>query len=157
MSFHRREWAIQRAGWLLLSGFVLMAALGLFGHGPLSDAHASDGDGRTRIAYERFLRIWAPARLTIDRGLDTTIPKDGLRLHLSRPFFDGIRIERLTPDPIAIDVGPDEVSLQFGAPAEGATTFSVVLDFQPQKGGRQTAAFRWANGAEVRLTQFVYY
>ena len=156
IAFQQREWAFQRAGWWLLSGFVLLAALGLFGNGPLSQAEGRDAD-RTRITFQRFLRVWAPARLTIERRLDQSPAGDGLRLQISRPFFDAIRIERLTPEPRAIDVGPDEVGLQFDSPAEAATAFSVVLDFEPQKGGRQTAEFRWADGAAVRVTQFVYF
>ena len=156
ISFQQREWAVQRAGWWLLSGFVLLAALGLFGDGPLSHAEESDAD-RTRITFERFIRVWAPARLTIDRRIAESPSKDGLQLRVSRSFVDTIRVERLTPEPTAIDVGLDEVAFRFAAPLEATATFSVVLDFQPQKGGRQTAVFRWADGAAVRVTQFVYF
>jgi hypothetical protein len=155
MPFQQREWAFQRTGWCLLSAFVLLAALGLFGDGPLS--HVEGIDAGTRVTFERFVRVWSPARMTLDRGLDESLSKDTIPLRVSRPFFDAIRIDRLTPEPMTISIGTDEVELQFAPPDAPATRFSVVLDFQAQRGGRQTAVFTWADGAAVRVTQFVYF
>jgi hypothetical protein len=38
LNFQRREWKIQRAGWVTMALVIIAALLGVFGAGPLSSA-----------------------------------------------------------------------------------------------------------------------
>jgi len=45
MEFQRRSWIVQRIGWAIFALVILLAALGLFGDGVLSDAQAGQKEG----------------------------------------------------------------------------------------------------------------
>ena len=61
LSFQRREWSIQRAGWLVMATIVIAGLIGLFGAGPLSSANAEAGP--LQLQYSRFERRHAPSEL----------------------------------------------------------------------------------------------
>ena len=65
LGFQRREWSLQRIGWWALTGFVVVASLGLFGGGPLSRGRVGDPGAAVWIEYERFVRVGARARLYV--------------------------------------------------------------------------------------------
>jgi len=44
MAFQRQEWKVQRLGWVLLSIFLFLAALGVFGSGAVATTSVSTGD-----------------------------------------------------------------------------------------------------------------
>ena len=56
LPFQRRAWVAQRIGWVLMALFVLAAAVGLLGAGPLSHARI-DVPGLMTLEYERFARF----------------------------------------------------------------------------------------------------
>jgi len=57
MEFQRRSWIVQRVGWLVFALVILLAALGLFGDGILSDAKAGQEEGALWLEYPRFKRF----------------------------------------------------------------------------------------------------
>jgi hypothetical protein len=149
LAFQRREWRVQRFGWWLLTAFVVAAALGLFGGGVLSRAEARSPDGALSIRYERFVRVGAVMRLTVE----ATGP-DRREVVISREYFEGLRIDRITPEPASLEVGRDDVRLTFsGGAADGLT---VIIDCEPLHFGRAHAAFR-AGSAVARFTQLTYF
>jgi len=152
-TFQRREWWFQRIGWLVLSAFVLAAALGLFGTGPLSHAEAGDRGSALWIEYDRFIRVGAATRITIH-----AIPPDnGLHLRLNRDFLEAHRLERVTPEPAALEIGPSEVGIRFDPPVSSTTPLTIILDLQPLRPGRHTASVASGGGARARFRQLAYF
>lgn len=151
--FQRREWRVQRIGWWVLCAFVLAAALGLFGNGPLSRAQAGDPGSPLRADYQRFVRVGAPARVTI-HGTTGGSGQDW-QLRLSRPYFDGVRLEHVTPEPAGFDIGENDIVLHFTAQS-ASPRFTVILDLESLQAGRQQATFR-AGAATLTFTQFSYF
>ncbi|HEX2280908.1 MAG TPA: hypothetical protein VHG52_04005, partial [Thermomicrobiales bacterium] len=68
LRFQRREWTIQRGGWLAMVAIIGAALIGLLGAGPLSSATAESGP--LQLQYTRFERRHAPTalELSVARG-----------------------------------------------------------------------------------------
>ena len=156
LPYQRREWRAQRFGWWALTVFVAAAGLGVFGGGPLSRATASSADGGLRLEYERFVRSGAPARMLVHvAGSPAGDPGRALQLEFSRDFIDAIRLERVTPEPASILVGPDIVSLHL--PDAGSGPVTVVLDFEPLRAGRLTGRVAAGGGRALTFRQLAYF
>ena len=153
LSFQRREWVFQRIGWWVLSAFVLAAALGVFGRGPLSQAEAGERASTLWIEYERFIRVGARTRIIIH----ATATENGLHLRLNRDFLEGYRLEGVTPEPAAIEPGPSVTGIRFDPPASGATPFTIILDLEPLQAGRHTASVASGDGARASFRQLAYF
>lgn len=100
LAFQRRSWSLQRIGWGLSALVLIAALLGLFGHGPLSEATTDDPSLPIRLAYERFGRFGSPLVLRI-RVEPAAAPDGRLSLWLSQGYLEGVHIQRITPHPIA--------------------------------------------------------
>jgi hypothetical protein len=153
--FQLWEWRLQRLGWWALSLVVLAAMLGLFGKGLLSGGEARNAPGSLRVRYERFARVGASNRITLD--LPPAQSSDSVLLHLNRRYFDSVRIETVTPGPAGIDVGPDEVVFRFSTAATGRTPVSIVFDVEPLRAGRLPAVLRTNTEPMLTFTQLVYF
>lgn len=51
LNFQRREWVVQRVGWVVMAVLLVAALLGLFGPGPLSKSIAGSASGPVRAEY----------------------------------------------------------------------------------------------------------
>ena len=153
LAFQRREWSLQRIGWWALAAFVALAFLGLFGGGPLSRARAGDAGDPFWVEYERFVRIGAPTRLYVH---GRSAGAAGFRIRVSRRYFEGLRIERVTPEPALIEIGSADVSMRFDSETPGTEPLTVIFDVQPLHAGRNAAELS-QNGVRVGFTQFAYF
>jgi hypothetical protein len=154
LAFQRREWRVQRAGWFALMGFVIAAALGAFGGGPLSHARAGDPGSALSIEYERFLRRHATERISIHLA-PASATRQALEIRVSRTFIDDLRVEHMMPAPDSIESGPAEAVLRFSGAS--ARTRVIVLDAQPLAVGWRRATVATAGAPPVSITQFVYF
>jgi hypothetical protein len=153
LDFQRREWQLQRIGWWGLAAFVVAAGLGAFGNGPLSHAAAADPGGALRVEYERFLRMGAVHRIQIRaRATGASGP---LHLHIAREYYDAIEIERVQPEPEAVEIGPREVTLGFRPITAGE--LAIVIDSKPRRAGPRRLEIRSSTGGTVAIRQFVYF
>lgn len=155
LEFQRREWFAQRIGWWALAAFVAAATLGIFGKGPLSSAQTAEAGAPLWVEYERFLRVGAPSRIAVHGS--PPAPGAGFQVHLPRQYFEAFRIDQVTPPPLAIAIGDDDVHLQFGPATDRAKTFTIILDLEPLRVGRYPAAFRVDGVAPVSFVQFAYF
>ena len=74
----RREWRIERVGWVLMAGLLLAGLLGLLGDGPLSRATAGSA-GALSVEYDRLQRAAAPYEYRFE--VDPSLAREGqLRL-----------------------------------------------------------------------------
>jgi hypothetical protein len=150
LAFQRREWRGQRLGWWLLSAFVVAAALGLFGSGVLSRAHARAPDHRLAVDYERFIRVGAPTRLAIRAA-----GSDRVELRVDRAWFESLAVQRITPEPAHLAIAGDTVYLTFTTGAQGECT--VLLDVEPLHAGRYRTTVQVGGAQAVTLTQLAYF
>jgi hypothetical protein len=155
ITFQRREWAIQRVGWWVLAFFVVAAALGLFGNGPISHARAGGPGAPLWLEYERFVRASAPSRLTLHLG-SPAASNVTQEIRINRPFFDGIRIERIIPVPMRVVLDTSHSTFVFG-PEQLRNGGAVILDFQPSSAGLYTGVVASDASSELRFTQFSYF
>lgn len=151
--FQRREWAVQRAGWLVLWAFLLCGAAGLFGRGPVAHAHVVGLNG-WRVDYDQFARNGTPTTLTM------TIPAAGAQgdtatVWLDREYADRVDIQRVTPDPVEVGVDPGRLVYRFLV-SRGQGSVRVVFDLQPQAVGRLRGKAGLLNSRGLAFTQLVY-
>jgi hypothetical protein len=151
LRFQRREWRFQRAGLVVLSAFVLAALLGVFGNGALSGGHAR-GPGALAVTYERLTRAHRTSRIAIEMPAAA----GAVELVVNREYFDAVRIERLDPEPSAIDIGRGEVVFHFPPPTSSARAYTAVLDVVLNRPGRHPVRLR-AGGAALAFSQFAFF
>jgi hypothetical protein len=150
-AFQQREWRLQRVGWWGLGVFVAAAVAGLFGGGPLSRAHAATADARLAVDYQRFLRSGAAMRLTITLQPASPAP---VTVRLPRNYVDGIRLERVTPEPASVSLRDDVVELTFAGAA--GDRLAIIIDAEPRGPGRLHGRIDTDRGS-LSFWHFVYF
>jgi hypothetical protein len=98
LAFSRREWRVQHIGWLLMVVLIAAASLGLFGRGPLSNAHVQTADGRLGIAYQRVAHHQASDLLGLDVRPNAT-GDDTVRVWFDRAYMQHRIVESISPEP----------------------------------------------------------
>jgi hypothetical protein len=153
LEFQRREWRVQHVGWWVLTSFVVAAAAGLFGNGPVSHARVGDPT-RLSVEYDRFTRLGAHTRLVVQGALPVT---DGpVELSLDRTYFESFRVVRITPEPQGIAIGEQSVTLRFDREPARAGGYTIILDVEPLRAGRRNARIN-ASGSALSWRQFTYF
>ena len=150
--FQRRQWIVQRCGWLLMALLVLSGLLGVFGDGPLS--RSTKEESGLSADYQRFLRTHKPSRLTIK--VDTRHAKDGsVTLWLGQNFIDRVQLEQITPAPRSSQASGDGVILTF-LTGERTGAARVDIFFQARDVGRFEASLGLVDGPRVTISGFSY-
>ena len=146
MRHERREWIVQRIGWAAMAGFLVAAAAGLFGSGPM--ARASEGGDDLKVDYAMFARREAPDELRVrarSAGPD-------LRVAISGAFLTENELESVTPEPDATLLEGDDLVHVFRA---GPGIHEIVFELRPHRLGRQEATVS-SGDASVHIQQLVY-
>ena len=133
LDFQRRSWVVQRVGWVLMTLFVLAAAIGLLGSGPLSHARA-EAPGAMSVDYQRFARLETSETLTV-RLEPAAIVGSSIRLSLDRRFLDSARMASVLPPPTRVESATGRLIYVF-AVAEPSAPMVVSFHFEPQEIGR---------------------
>ncbi|MBW3560092.1 MAG: hypothetical protein KY449_10050 [Proteobacteria bacterium] len=145
----RREWWFERLGWTAVFVFLVAGLLGLLGRGPLSRAEAR-ADGLA-VEYQRIERFHADSELRVRATAD----QDGkVVVWLGREFLAAVELERIQPEPAAVQLEHDRQVLVFDAPGlEGEA--QIVLPFRPDtRFSRTVVRIGKPDGAEVQFNQF---
>lgn len=148
--FERRERVVRRTGTWALCAFLIAAAAGLFGSGPLSIAEASSSDSVLVARFERFTRNRATT--TLDLMLRSGTRE--VRLGLNATFAEKIKIEQITPQPTRVSTSGARHVYEF-ASTRPDSVVRVVLRYQPETLGWLTAVITSAQ-SQVRFRQLVY-
>ncbi|HSE53359.1 MAG TPA: hypothetical protein VLB00_14315 [Gemmatimonadales bacterium] len=146
--FTRRNWQVQRIGWLLMVLLVLLGLAGLFGQGRLARREAAV-QGLT-LRYQRVVRLEAIQVLEFALGAR---PSGEVALELDSGFVSRTDIERIIPEPREIAVSPEGQRLSFSSAGSGSV--AVRLLFVPKKLGRLRARFATPGGAELPVSFLV--
>jgi hypothetical protein len=152
--FQRKDWAVQRAGWVLLGLVMIAAALGLLGGmGPLARKSATSSDGSLHIEYSAVARHRSPGELTINLRAGQTEPS--LQLWVDRGYLQNADLLRITPEPESSLLEQNRITYTFrleNSPRE----VSIVFDIEPVKVGMQRGSLGVVGGPELAFSTFVF-
>jgi hypothetical protein len=153
MPFQRREWAIQRVGWVVIL-FVLIAGLlgALGGNGWLSHGEAKAGS--LALEYERFTRQRRPTSLQV-RVDPSSMVAGQVPLWLDQAFLDRIDVERIEPEPVETRAGAGRVVYQVGL-ADAERPGQVTIAYQPADLGVTQIRLGIVGGDTLAIDQVVY-
>lgn len=150
-AFQRREWSVQRVGWGVLAVVLGLAALGLFGNGPLSHATADEGD--LTVGYQRFARNQGHHTLMVQVAPGHA--RDGrVTVLVSQELLGDVRLDSVSPEPSSTVVTRDHVAFSFDVADDVplAATFHVMGDDV----GVTSGEVALTDGTRVRFRQLVY-
>jgi hypothetical protein len=150
LQFQGREWRRSRLLWIALLVFMSATALGLFGHGPVSRAERSTDDGAFRIAYERFSRFGAATRVSVTLR---SAPGTPVEITVDRGYLQGMRVERILPEPIEEQPTGDGVLFRFAE--SSAAALHVHFDVQPVRRFGILGTMS-SGGRALTFSQFIY-
>jgi len=153
MVFQRREWMIQRVGWVVI---LLLLIAGLFGalggNGWLSHGEAKAGS--LALEYERFTRQRRPTSLQV--RVDPASARDGrVPIWLDQAFLDRIDVERVEPEPVETRAGADRVVYQL-ALVDPQRPAQVTIAYQPADLGVTQIRLGIVGGDAIAIDQVVY-
>ena len=151
MAFQKKNWVAQRIGWGLLALIVVLALLGLFSDGPLSQARAVSADGSLQVEYQRFLKHGAESDLRIIAA--TAAPQGEISITMDRALADSMSVEYLMPLPQASSGGAQGLQLTYAAPEREPAI--LALKIRPDSFGRVRGRVSFADQSVV-LNQFIY-
>jgi hypothetical protein len=153
-SFQRREWVVNRVGWVVIALIVTAGLAGVWGDGLASRAQVTSVDGRLRVDYERFVRNLGEATLQVSFARGSA--RDGaFRLALSQQYLSEHEVMATTPEPDMITVAGGQLVYEF--PGRGDSALTVTFDLRPTSGpGVLDAVVGDVSGPPVRFRQFVY-
>lgn len=153
IEFQRREWAVQRGGWVAIGLFVLAALLGVFSVGPLSETVAGNVDDGLEVRYQKFTRHVGTTELQIRLG-ESAVEKQTASVFVSEEFVNGWRIESITPQPDKVT--RTRIGTTFEFSAEAGSPPIVEILYRPDQIGPVDGILRTSNGAEVAIWQLAY-
>jgi hypothetical protein len=142
MRHERREWIVQRAGWVAMALLVAAAVAGLFGSGPL--ARAQTEAAGLKVDYPRFARDGA------DSELDVRL--EGTRLWIGREVGDHFTVESVTPSPERVRLLPDRWVYEY----PGGPPSRLMLKLRPNRAGRGALRLGVEGAGEVRVAPLVF-
>jgi hypothetical protein len=150
-SFERVWNRTQIVLYIVVTGVILAALLGLFGGGWLASVETPLPGGSSSVAYERFQRNKAETRITLRLG---AAPASGnLELRLSPSIMEAFKIADTVPRATAMRSGPGGVVMSFALESGGPT--AVALQIEPVRFGIVRG---WIEclGARVPTFQLIY-
>lgn len=140
LAFLRKEWRVQRIGWVAMLLVTVLGLAGALGRGPLAAVDAGDRNTLS-VSYERIVRHAAltEVRLTVGPALpqDTT-----LRVFISARYMERMRIMEITPRPAGSGASGEFIYYDF-VRLDPASPSGIVFQLEPQG--------YWRTGARVTL------
>lgn len=154
MEFQRRSWIIQRIGWAIFALVILLALLGLFGDGVLSDAQAGQRDGALWLEYPRFERFQDEFQIKVHANEGTATAGE-IRIQLTRDYLENVEVNGISPNPDSEIEDEDWITYVFKTNG-GSSPFTAYFYVTPQKAAPLSGTFRLQNADPVSFSQFIY-
>jgi hypothetical protein len=154
LAYQRREWLVERIGWVVMATVVLAALVGLLGRGPLSSARQADDQGGLSLDYERFLhyRDHTTLKVTIAKGSAET---RHVRVWLSRAYLESMRPLKIVPQPEREEIGGERQVFVFRR-ADHDAPLTIIFHVEPDDFGSLPGKLGIDDGAALDFWQFVY-
>ena len=154
LEFQRRDWVVQRVGWVVMALMIVAALAGLLGPGPLSKASAGGADAPLRLEYNRFVRYLAPTALRVQL-VPGQAENGQARVWIDRSYLDAVRIQSITPEPEKVESEPDRMIFTFSVAASERPVVAA-FHFEPEQIGPLDARAGLDEQETVSFSQFVY-
>ncbi len=153
LDFSRREWRVERTGWVLFALLVLAGLLGLLGRGPLTERMTSDANRLASVEYYSIDHAEAASelRVHIARGV---VPATQMWLTLNSAYLKRIEIESIQPQPAAQQLTGDGVAFVFYLTEPGQPV-DVTIHHRFVEYGRATGEITIEGGPQLTFNQFV--
>ena len=151
MQLQQRQWRIERVGWCVFALVLLLALVGAFSQGILSETTAETPDKSLAVTHQRFERHETVTQLTIEAQ---AAGDQGLALEITGDLLDKLTIQTIWPEPVnsaSLDGG---LRLQFNTDDQGAAT--VRLSLRPDRWGFSRGEVAIEGGQSVTIDQFIY-
>jgi len=144
--FEARWWRVEKVMWWAGILVLAVAALGVFGRGPL--VHRQARAKELQVEFDRIVRYETATKI------DITLPAAGDvgRVFVSRTLLDGLQLQSIVPRPLGAQPRPDGVLLFFPADSQRG---HVTLVAEPSRVGFAHATVGLADGPRVSFTQFI--
>lgn len=151
MRMQQRVWRFERVGWYVLVLIVLLALVGVFGNGPLSDAQATSTDGRIKVEYQRLSRSGTTDNLRIIVRGNAGEP---VKVLLGGSLLQEASIETMQPEPQASISHGKALLLQLGTSGDGIATLYLTL--RSESVGTLEGVVRAGPTSAVVFSTFLY-
>ncbi|MGQ0815806.1 MAG: hypothetical protein ACT4O1_15330 [Gemmatimonadota bacterium] len=150
LAFLRKDWRVQRIGWVVVALIILLGLVGVFGRGPA--AHKQIGDPRTLAAsFDGVVRHGALTEVTVTVG--DFQPDSVFRLFLSGEYLRSFEIVDIIPEPSAAGLSGHFVFYEFRRTTRGPV--NVVFHINPDGYWQQVGRIGLAGTGPLRFSQFV--
>jgi hypothetical protein len=148
----RREWRVERAGWIAIGALLVAALAGAFGPGPLTHRTARSVDASLELDYYTIERREAPVELRF--RLKSDAAGGAVQLRLPQSLVDVVSIESLTPPPLAIEADDGAVVYSFRH-RRAEHLFPIVLRVKYYTYGAKDHQFATDGGSPITIRQWV--
>jgi hypothetical protein len=152
LGFERRQWTVQRIGWVAMALILLLAFIGLFGNGPLSQAEASSGP--LTLQYDRLARERAPSELQVQVAAGSASEGE-IVLSLNDGYLHKVDVERVVPEPTAMEAASGRVIYHF-AVADPEQFSEITFHIEPEEPGVAQGRLGLVGSDEVEFSQLIY-
>lgn len=150
----RREWRLERIGWLVMAILLAAGLLGLFGYGALSRSQTGE-PGNLSVDYDHLQRASAPSeyRFSVAPSL---IHGGKLTLRFDETLLDEVEMQSIIPEPTQVRAGPGYTEFTFAmAPAKGPPE-RIQFQLQHTTFGHVRGRVTADGAAPLVIDQFVY-
>ena len=147
--YHRREWFVQRIGWLCMLLFIVAACFGVFGGQGAFTVTRGSAD-TLKLEYDRF------ARYASDTAFELTVGKANggtAVVEVDEALLRHFEVVSILPEPERIQgVGG---RLQFAFTVDRLPT-TITMRLKPHHVGSMRGMFQLQSATPIPIEQFVY-
>jgi hypothetical protein len=154
LTYQRREWRFERAGWAVMVVLLLAGLLGLFGYGPLSRARAGT-QGALMVRYDRLQRASAPTEYHFQAA--PWLTRNGqLRLRFDDALLDEVEMESILPEPVQMRAGPGYTEFVFAMDGTEGPSAHLQFQFKPATFGHVRGRVSTEGAEPLVIDQIIF-
>lgn len=154
LDFQRKEWRLQRIGWVVMALLILASLLGLTGSGLLARATAGDAGSPLQLEYSRFDRLDAPTTLDLEIAGEA-VTGERVELRVDRAYLQDVQVEQVVPEPEEVRSAGDRLTYVFGVDEPGQPLM-ITFDLRHTTFGTKSGQVGLGDESVLNFGQFVF-